>query len=134
MSELLVVPEIKKSTILSAKRTSARSWHHIGIAMECPHLGDCIKIDRDFIKTKKLDLSSAEGSTGSVGVSASVTTTSKQWRCAGKHFLHHVHRQCENVVAFCVIFLSFQPDPVPSGTSVWLRPLAKKTFKVSVLM
>lgn len=90
--------------------------------MECPHLANSIKIDRDFIKTIKLDQSSlVEGSTGSAG--AAVSTSSKQWRCSGKHFSSHTS------IAYTVngfecrgIFLSSQPDP----DSLFMRPLTNK--------
>lgn len=101
--------------------------------MECPHLANGIKIDRDFIKTKKLDLSSfAEGSTGSAGAAVSNTTSSKQWRCSGKHFPSH------SSTVYCivivngfecrVIFLSSKPDQEP----VFMLPLTNK-YKIKVL-
>lgn len=41
--------------------------------MECPHLCESVKVDRDFIKNKKCELSTTGGD----------TTSGKIWHCLG---------------------------------------------------
>lgn len=69
--------------------------------MECPHLCNSIKINRNFIKTKKCELTTGGGGgdaateskiiadtagVAAAGQSSSTTSanTNKQWRCLGK--------------------------------------------------
>lgn len=49
--------------------------------MECPHLRDSVKVNRDFIKNKKYELSKNSGNRAST---ESNTNGSVLWKCLGK--------------------------------------------------
>lgn len=49
--------------------------------MECPHLRDSVKVNRDFIKNKKCELSTSSGNRTSTELNSSGGI---QWRCLGK--------------------------------------------------
>lgn len=49
--------------------------------MECPHLRDSVKVNRDFIKNKKCELSTSSGNRASTELNSSGGI---QWKCLGK--------------------------------------------------
>lgn len=50
--------------------------------MECPHLRDSVKVNRDFIKNKKCELSTSSGNRASTELNSS--SGGVLWRCLGK--------------------------------------------------
>lgn len=57
--------------------------------MECPHLRESVKVNRDFIKNKKCELSMNSGNRGTTnsslnGSSGGANGGGVQWRCLGK--------------------------------------------------
>lgn len=49
--------------------------------MECPHLRESVKVNRDFIKNKKCELSTSSGNRSSTEVNSNGGIL---WRCLGK--------------------------------------------------
>lgn len=55
--------------------------------MECPHLRESVKVNRDFIKNKKCELSINSGNGGTTNTSLNGSGSAGrgvQWRCLGK--------------------------------------------------
>lgn len=54
--------------------------------MECPHLRESVKVNRDFIKNKKCELSMNSGNRGTTDstLNGSNGSGGVQWRCLGK--------------------------------------------------
>lgn len=66
--------------------------------MECPHLRDSVKVNRDFIKSKKCELSTSSGNqsqnpttnatsttVNNSGGSGNNATNNKLWKCLGTY-------------------------------------------------
>lgn len=65
--------------------------------MECPHLRDSVKVNRDFIKNKKCELSTSSGNQSQNPTTNAASTTvdnssgggngtnNKLWKCLGTY-------------------------------------------------
>lgn len=55
--------------------------------MECPHLRESVKVNRDFIKSKKCELSTSSGNAGTTDPlnGGSSAGGAVQWKCLGKN-------------------------------------------------
>lgn len=58
--------------------------------MECPHLRDSVKVNRDFIKNKRCELSTSSGNEATTNTaetsSLSRNSSNKLWKCLGKKY------------------------------------------------
>lgn len=74
--------------------------------MECPHLSDSVKVNRDFIKQKIIELSSEHTNGTNADDCPSSTAkkekNSKLWKCLGKKFVKRVHRKQFIAIEMCV--------------------------------
>lgn len=52
--------------------------------MECPHLRESVKLNRDFIKNKKCELSTISGNKNIIDSTLNSGGGGSIWRCGGK--------------------------------------------------
>lgn len=63
--------------------------------MECPHLRESVKVNRDFIKNKKCELSMNSGNGGTTDTSSNGSGSAGggvQWKCLGKNKCKHAKK------------------------------------------
>lgn len=85
-SQLKITEEIKSEERGKINNRWKSAAYDLG-KMECPHLRESVKVNRDFIKNKKCELSMNSGSGGTTDSSLNGSGSAGggvQWRCLGK--------------------------------------------------
>lgn len=88
--------------------------------MECPHLRDSVKVNRDFIKNKKCELSTSSGSKSQNATTTTATATTvnnssggssnssnKLWKCLGMVISDLCKKQKNKIVTIQSVFHKF---------------------------